>query len=328
MFLQYFASLLTLKHRPYISYALIGLFAGIAITGFYTLNQKFEEYDRLEVERATPAIADRLPSLIFENSAMVPDNWLRSVHFEMSRKAREKFDRIFLAYGTQIYQSGKIALVPWHVMIVPNVSQNPVHQVIRYEKRGTRVSRRITLIEVSKNDMPIKEFTLDLKLRKKHGKVLIVDLNISNAQDGTPFEQFLSEANVIENQEQFSKNRGAVLFYAPLPYSDAPKLSSDIECAEMALELNPRFCLGHLQGARFNIYDNNLENAEKQLSEAIKTASGPECARMIEGYTDAIKYARDKRLRASKLPPLTVQTDKANPKLKAVGFSYPDASAK
>lgn len=328
MFLPYFARLLTLNHRPFISYILIGLFAGISVTGIYSIGLHIEESNRIEVEQATPTIANQFPKLVFENSARDPNTWMRSVHFMMSRKAAEKFDRIFLPYGTQIYQSGKISLVPEHALLVPNVSQNRISQVIQYEKRGTRVSKRIALIEVSKNDMRYKEFTLDLKLRKKHGKVLIVDINVSPSEDGTTYEEFLKEANSIENAEQFNKNLVVSCFYAPDYFTNAPRLNSDLSCVNMALEYNPKFCLGHLQSVRCNIYEDNLRSAEMELSEAKRTASGPECARMIAAYESAIKYVRDGKSRASKLPPLTVHTNKANPKLKAAGFAYPNASAK
>ncbi|QQR57686.1 MAG: hypothetical protein IPG59_22385 [Candidatus Melainabacteria bacterium] len=301
MFLQNFARLLAFKQKPYILFLMFGLYIGIVGYTVHYLCMRCEETRAaqvMEIAQASPQISDQFAKLVFDSAYAKSDSWTDTVHSMMTRKAQAKFDQIFLSSGSEIYQNGKIALVPWNVSVVPNISNCPIQQVVHCEQRGTRISCRMLLIEVSKNNMPCKEFTLDLKLRKKHGKILIADINVSNALDGTTFENFLSDANVIENLDQFNNSRAATVFYAPSYTGGAPRLSSDVDCASMALSLNPKFALARLQRVKFYIFDGKFDLAEKDLLEARKYCSGPECERLLKDYAHSLQILRKSQLTA------------------------------
>lgn len=252
----------------------------------------------MEVSQVSPHISDMFVKLVFETDPFKSDQWLDIVHSMMTRKAQAKFDKIFLSQGADFYLNKYVSLVPSDVSIVPNISNCPVQQYVRLDSRGTVISRRMLLIQVSKNNMPCKEFILNLKIRKKHNKVLIADINVSNAQDKTTYEQFLSDANVVENLDQFNNSRAATLFYAPNYSCGAPRLSSDVDCATMALSLNPKFTLARLQRVKFYIFEGKLDLAEKDLLEARKYSSGPECERLLKDYAQSLQILKKGQLTA------------------------------
>jgi hypothetical protein len=304
------------RHVPYVLYLVMGLYIGMVgytLHYFHLLCEEHREAEVMEISQVSPHISDQFVKLVYDAKYTKSNAWLDTVHSMMTRKAKAKFDQIFLSSGAEIYQNGKIALVPWDVSVVPNISNSPIQQVIRIEKRGTRISRRMLLIEVSKNNMPCKEFVLDLKIRKRHGKILIADINVSNSQDHTSYEQFLKEANVIENLDQFNNSRAATVFYAPSYRGGAPRLSSDVECASMALSLNPRFALARLQRIKFYIFEGKFSLAEKDLQEVRKYGSGPECERLIADYTKSLKFLKEgNKFGANFSSPYAVTKDLAN----------------
>ena len=309
MFLQHLSRLFAFRQPPFILYLLVGLYIGMigyAVHFFSVMCEQQREADQMEVSQVSPHISDQFVKLVYEADPFKSDNWLDTVHSMMTRKAQAKFDQIFLSSGADIYQNGKVSLVPFDVSIVPNISNCPIQEIIRLDRRGALISRRMLLIEVSKNNMPCKEFVLNLKIRKKHGKVLIADINVSNAQDGTTYEQFLSDAKMVENLSQFNNNLAATLFYAPNYKSGAPRLSSDVDCATMALSLNPRFALARLQRVKFYIYDAKFDLAEKDLLEARKCSSVPECERLLKDYAQSLQILRKGQLAAKNSAPYSV----------------------
>ncbi|MCW5823056.1 MAG: hypothetical protein KIT34_09655 [Cyanobacteria bacterium TGS_CYA1] len=291
------------RQQPYIVFALIGLFIGMVgytIAYVYNACEEHKQAVIIEVSQASTAITDQFLDVVFGSNYTKQDVWLSNVHSMMTKKAQAKFDQIFLPAGGEIFQNNKICLVPVNVLVVPNID-NPVLQVIRVEGRGTRVSRRMTILEPSKNNMPIKEFTLDLKLRKKHGKILIADLNVSNSPDGTSFEQFLRDAYVVENPEQFNNNFTAANFYAPR-HCKATGITPRHGGFLIALYNNPRFVLARLELVKYHIFNNQLASAENELAFAKQCSTGSESAKLIELYEASIKYVRDGKLKASQMP--------------------------
>lgn len=309
MFLQHLSRLFAFRQPPFILYLLLGLYIGMigyAVHFFCVMCEEQREADQMEVFQVSPHISDQFVKLVYETDPFKSENWLDTVHSMMTRKAQAKFDQIFLSSGADIYQNGKVSLVPFDVSVVPNMSDCLIPQIIRLDRRGTLISRRMLLIEVSKNNMPCKEFILNLKIRKKHGKVLIADINVSNAKDGTTYEQFLSDANVVENLDQFNNSRAATLFYAPNYSSGAPRLSSDVDSATMALRLNPRFALARLQRVKFYIFDGKFDLAEKDLLEARKYSSGPECERLLKDYAHSLQILKKGQLTTKNQAPYSV----------------------
>jgi len=295
MSLQHLARLFAFRQQPYILFIVLGLYIGMIGYAVTFLCMKCEERRQavvMEISQASPQISDQFVDVVFNSNYTKHDIWMEKLHSMMTRKAQAKFDQIFLSSGAGLYQNGNVTLVPWEVTTAPNVSINRIMQVVHTEQRGARVSRRVVLIDATKNNMPIKEFTFDLKIRKKHGKILIADINVSNSLDGTTYEKFLHDSTVIENLDQYTNNRSAAFFYGATR-KGASVLSPRIGNINMALSLNPRFTLARLERVKYYIFNNQLDLAEKDLLEAHKYGSGPEYERLMFDYAQSIQYVKN-----------------------------------
>lgn len=329
MFLQHLSRLLAFRQQPYIIFLMLGLYLGITGYGIVYVCKVYEEHRQavmMEVSQASPQISDKFIDVVYGSNYTRQDLWIENVHSMMTRKAQAKFDQLFLPASGEIFQNGKISLVPWRVLTVPNVNSS-VMQVVTLDGRGTRVSRSMTLLETSKNNMPIKEFTLDLKLRKKHGKILITDINVLDAKDGTTFEQFLLDANVVENENQFNNNLAAATFYTPRNHK-AIWLPQKPGNVRLALCNNPRFTLARLELVRSYIYDCQLELAQKELTEAQRYSHGSGCERLVTDYAKSLEFLKTRNHSDIPVSPNVVISDPTNPTQKAVGSSCPDVFAK
>lgn len=329
MFLHHLSRLLAFRQQPYIIFLMLGLYLGItgyAIVYVCIAHEKQRQAVMMEVSQASPQISDEFIDVVFDSNYTRQDLWIKNVHSMMTKRAQAKFDQLFLPAGSEIFQNGKISLVPWRILTVPNVNA-PIMQLTKLDGRGSRVSRSMTLLEVSKNNMPIKEFTLELKLQKKHGKILITDINVLKAKDGTTFEQFLLDANVVENENQFSNNLTAAAFYTPRNHK-AIWLPQKPGNVRLALCNNPRFTLARLELVRSYIYDCQLELAQKELTEAQRYSCGSGCEGLVADYAKSLEFLKTASYSNRQKSPNLVISDPTNPKLKAVGFSYQGVSAK
>jgi len=330
MLLHHLSRLLAFRQQPYIIFLVLGLYLGIIGYAIVYICKIYEEHRQdviMEVSQASPQISDEFIDVVFDSNYTRQDLWLENVHSMMTKRAQAKFDQLFLPAGGEIFQNGKISLVPWRVFIVSNVSA-PIMQLTTLDERGATVSRRMALLETSKNNMPIKEFTLDLKLRKKHGKILIADINVSNAQDGSTFEQFLFDANVVENDKQFKNNLTAARLYTPRNFRASwlpqKKRSNNL----LALCNNPRFTLARLELVSSYISDSELALAEKELTDAQKYSRGSGCEGLVADYAKLLEFQKTASYSNRQKSPNVVMSYPTNPTQKAVESSCQGVSAK
>lgn len=266
-----------MQQRPLIIYIVTGLFLGAFTVAFFNCYQACKQERRLAAKRAcqnAPALVNQWMNLVFFSKETDRNTWRENVHSLMSHKAQAKFDDLFLSQGEELFLKKHIAHAPHYATNMPYPINSRPHMLCSEDRRGGRVSYRMTLISVSRQNMPVKEFVATFKVREKHGRILITDLWIEGDPTGASFKQYLSEAKVIDSQTQFNKNVGALNFYYVNPYTFAPKLNECEETIDVACKLNPKFSLAHFNRAKAYLEKEKFELAVKDLDAAI--AANPE----------------------------------------------------
>lgn len=277
MFLPKLSKLLAIQPRPLVIYIVTGLFLGAFTVAFFNCYQACKLERQQAAHRAcmnSPALINQWMNLVFFSKETNPDIWRENVHSLMTRKAQAKFDQLFLSQGEELFVKKHIAHAPHYATDMPYPINSRSHMIYGEDRHGGRVNYRMTLISVSRWNMPVKEFVATFKVREKHGRTLISDLWIEGDPTGFEFMRYLREARVVDSKDQFNQNIGALNFYYINPYCFAPKLSEDEDVISAACDLNPEFSLAHFNRAKVFLQQKKFDLAVKDLDVAI--AANPE----------------------------------------------------
>ncbi len=277
MFPPKLSKLLAMQPRPLIIYLVTGLFLGAFTVAYFNCYKACQLERQLAAKRAcqnAPALVNQWMNMVFFSKEKNPDVWRENVHSLMTRKAQAKFDELFLSQGEELFTEKHIAHAPHYATDMPYPINSRSHMICGEDRRGAHVNYRMTLISVSRWNMPVKEFVATFKVREKHGRTLISDLWIEGDPTGFEFMRYLREAKVVDSKDQFNQNIGALNFYYINPYCFAPKLSEDEDVLGAACDLNPEFSLAHFNRAKVYLQNEKFDLAVKDLDVAI--AANPE----------------------------------------------------